>query len=111
MKQLVAVGLGVALLGQSTVSLAAPASQDSTAKQAAYGAASGLSTLVYSPVKGGFCILGAIGSVFTLPFGTKTAGKVVGATCRGTWVISPDNLKGRERVEFIAPMPDAARSR
>jgi hypothetical protein len=38
----------------------------------------------------------------TLPFGgTDTAGKVATAACGGTWLITPDTLKGKERVRFI----------
>lgn len=112
MKVLLALGLGVALVGQSAVSWAAPSGQDSTPEQVAYGAGSALGTLIYSPVKGGFCLLGAIAGGFAFPFGgAGTAGKIVGAACRGTWVITPEVLKGHEHVEFIGPMPDTVRNR
>ncbi len=102
MRQMVALVLGFILIGQNATSLAASAEEESTPAQVAYGAGSVLGTLVYSPFKASFCILGAIASGFTFPFGgAETAGKVAGTTCRGTWVINPDVLKGRERVEFI----------
>ncbi len=106
MRQILALGVGLILIGQSATSWAAPAEQESTPAQVAYGAGSVLGTLVYSPFKASFCILGAVASGFTFPFGGgETAGKVVGTTCRGTWVISPDVLKGRERVEFVGNPP------
>jgi len=106
MKHIVALGLGLILIGQNATSWAAPAEEESTPAQVAYGAGSVLGTLVYSPIKASFCILGAIASGFTFPFGgADTAGKVAGTTCRGTWVISPDALKGRTRVEFVGDPP------
>jgi hypothetical protein len=112
MRRIVTLGLGVCLLGQSAPGWAAPAAEESTPQQVTYGAGSVLGTLVYSPIKASFCILGAIASGFTLPFaGPKTAGKVVGTTCRGTWVITPNVLRGRERVDFIGQTPETAPKR
>ncbi len=106
MRQILALSLGLILIGQSATTLAAPAEEESTPAQAAYGAGSFLGTLVYSPIKASFCILGAIASGFTFPFGgAETAGKVVGTTCRGTWLITPNVLKGSERVEFVSTPP------
>jgi hypothetical protein len=96
---------GVALVGGIGIVLAAavsPAHADSTAQEVAYGTGSVFSTLLYAPVKGSFCILGGITSGFTLPFGgTETAGKVATTACGGTWAITPDVLKGKERVRFV----------
>jgi len=109
MRRIVILNLVVCLLGQSAPSWAEPAAEESTPQQVAYGAGSVLGTLVYSPIKGSFCILGAIASGFTLPFaGPETAGKVVGTTCRGTWVITPNVLRDRERVDFIGRTPETA---
>lgn len=106
MRLIVALGLGLILIGQTATSRAAPTEEESTPAQAAYGAGSVLGTLVYSPFKASFCILGAIASGFTFPFGgADSAGRVAGTTCRGTWVISPEVLKGRERVEFVGNPP------
>ena len=101
MRNLMALGLCFLFIGLSGSTWAAEAEQESTPSHVAYGAGGALGTLVYAPFKGGFCLLGAIGSVFALPFGTETSGKVVNSACRGTWVISPDVLKGREKFEFI----------
>ena len=106
MKRIVALALALILSGPNATSWAAPAAEESTPAQVGYGAGSVLGTLIYSPFKASFCILGAVASGFTFPFGgAETAGKVVGTTCRGTWVISPDVLKGRERVEFVGNPP------
>jgi hypothetical protein len=91
------------MLSTSTVLLAAGAeAADSAAKEAGYGAGAVMSTLLYAPAKTTFCILGGVTSFFTLPFGgTDTAGKVATAACGGTWLITPDNLQGKERVRFL----------
>ena len=99
-------GLGLVggiLIAASTTFLTIPAhAADSAAQEAAYGAGSVFSTLVYAPVKTSFCILGGVTSAFTLPFGgTDTAGKVATAACGGTWLITPDTLKGKETVRFV----------
>ena len=75
---------------------------ESGAQEAAYGAGSVFTTLLYAPVKTSFCIVGAVTSGLTLPFGgTETAGKVATAACGGTWAITPDTLRGKEPVRFI----------
>lgn len=105
MKQLLAVVLGLTLLGQSAVSWAAAESSENTSTQVAYGAGSVLGTLVYSPLKASFCILGGIGSAFTAIVSPSTAGKVVGASCRGTWAITPDALRGKQQIKFVGNSP------
>ena len=90
------------LLVASTTFLTRPAHAESAAQDAAYGAGSVFSTLLYAPFKTTFCVLGGVTSVLTLPFGgTDTAGKVATAGCGGTWLITPDTLKGKERIHFI----------
>jgi hypothetical protein len=88
---------------------------DSAAQDAAYGAGSVFSTLLYAPFKATFCILGGITSVFTLPFGgPRTAGDVASAACGGTWAITPRALKGEEPVRFIggnSPSPQSSEHR
>jgi len=102
MRQILAMILSAILLGSSGVTVAQAASGASTGEQVGYGAGSVLATLVYAQFKASFCILGAITSGFTLPFGgTQTAGKVATAACGGTWAITPDVLKGREPVRFV----------
>jgi hypothetical protein len=85
-----------------TLASASAVSADGAAQEAAYGTGSVLTTLVYAPVKASFCILGGVTSAFTLPFaGPQTAEQVVSGACGGTWAITPDALKGQERVRFV----------
>jgi hypothetical protein len=87
----------VVLTAAAPVSAADGASQD-----VAYGVGSAMTTLVYAPVKASFCILGAVTSGFTLPFGgPRTAEQVASTACGGTWVVTPAALKGREPVRFV----------
>jgi hypothetical protein len=85
-----------------TAAPALAAANDSTPQQIAYGAGSFFGTLLYAPFKTAFCVVGAVTSGLTLPFGgTQTAGKVATAACGGTWVITPSTLKGQEPVRFV----------
>ena len=102
MKKAIGLLVGLALLGSSQAGWAQPKSQESAAAQVAYGTGSVLTSLVYAPVKASFCVLGAIGSGFALPFaGPKKAGAVAESSCSGTWILTPDALKGKEQVKFI----------
>ncbi len=108
MRRIVALLLGLLLLGQSAVALAAGAGGNgSTPQQVLYGAGSVLSTVAYAPFKASFCILGGIASAFTAIGSPATAAKVVGVSCRGTWTITPDALRGKEPVRFVGDVPAA----
>jgi len=103
MTRTAAIAILLILLASSEPSWAQSKSKGSGPEQVAYGAGSVLGTLVYAPVKASFCILGAVSSGFAFPIaGPKTASNIAGSTCKGTWVITPDNLKGKERVRFVA---------
>jgi len=102
MKKVVALLIGLSLATETAAGWAQPRSNESGAQEVAYGAGSVLGTLVYAPVKASFCILGAVTSGFAFPIaGPRTAGEIAGATCKGTWVLTPATLKGRERVKFV----------
>ena len=102
MKQILALFAGGALVVTTAVAPVHAASKDSTAQEVAYGAGSFFGTLLYAPFKTSFCVVGAVTSGLTLPFGgTQTAGKVATAACGGTWVITPSTLKGQEQVRFV----------
>jgi hypothetical protein len=102
MRQTLALLLGAGLLAAATVDPAFAASKDSTSQEVVYGAGSFFGTLLYAPVKTSFCVVGAVTSGLTLPFGgPQTAGKVASAACGGTWVITPSTLKGQEQVRFV----------
>jgi hypothetical protein len=101
MRPILVLGLSILLLATGAGSAHA-ASSDSTIQQVGYGAGSFFGTLLYAPAKTAFCVLGAVTSGLTLPFGgTQTAGKVATAACGGTWVITPATLKGAEPVHFV----------
>ena len=102
MKRAVGLLVGLAFLGSSQAGWAQPKSQESGASQVAYGTGSVLTSLVYAPVKASFCVLGAIGSGFALPFaGPKRAGAIAESSCSGTWLLTPDVLKGKQQVKFV----------
>src|SRR5258708_36164862 len=75
---------------------------ESGAQEAAYGAGSVFTTLLYAPVKTGFCLVGAATSGLTLPFGgTETAGKDATAAFGGNWTITPGTLRAKETARFM----------
>ena len=93
--------LGIALTALAAA-LPATAAAESASQEVAYGVGSVTTTLVYAPIKASFCILGAVTSGFTLPFGgPRTAEKVASAACGGTWAVTPAALKRREPVRFV----------
>ena len=102
MKRIAAVLLALILIGHSTASFAGGHSQDSTGTQIGTGVGSVVGSAVYFPFKASFCILGGVSSGFAMVFaGAKAAEKVAGTTCRGTWAISPNIVKGKETVHFV----------
>ena len=102
MKHIVAMLLALTLLAQSSPGWAESNAQEGTLSQVGAGVGSVVGSAVYFPFKAAFCILGGIGSGFTLlAAGPETANKVVSASCRGTWAITPDVVKGEEGVHFV----------
>jgi hypothetical protein len=101
MKRRLAIALVLALVAPSGAAWAGGEPAGSTPEQVAYGAGSALGTIVYSPVKASFCIVGGVASAFTALVSPPTASKVVGGACRGTWIITPGVLKGKEQVKFV----------
>ena len=101
MNQLAAILLGVVLLAQATTSFAEGNGQESTGTQIGAGVGSVVGSAVYFPFKASFCILGGVSSGFTYIFaGEKPAKTVADTSCRGTWAISPNVVKGKETVHF-----------
>jgi hypothetical protein len=96
-----ALVLALCLLG-SMVAGVAPVAAESAADEAAYGAGAVLGTVLYAPLKTGFCLAGGLTSGLSLPFGgPETAERIATAACGGTWAITPQVLKGGEAVRFI----------
>ncbi|HPG26115.1 MAG TPA: hypothetical protein PLW10_10820 [Myxococcota bacterium] len=73
-------------------------------RESGLGAAAAVSSLVYAPVKlvyaTGGLIVGAFAWAFTAG-DNNVAGKVFTRSLRGTYVITPEILRGEERLEFI----------
>src|SRR5215510_8929711 len=106
MKKIIVASLtALVLIGSDGTSWAqSNSNHESGAAQVGLGAGSVLTSLVYAPVKASICVLGAVGSGFALPFaGPKRAGAIASSSCSGSWVITPSNLKGQQRVQVIAP--------
>jgi hypothetical protein len=97
-----ALVLALCLVAWLAVLDVAPAAAESAANEAAYGAGAVLGTVLYAPLKTGFCLAGGLTSGMSWPFGgTQTAERIATAACGGTWAITPQALKGREAVRFI----------
>lgn len=102
MRIIAALGLAVALIAYGTPSWAESGAQESTLSQIGSGVGSAVGTVLYFPFKTAFCIVGGVASGFTVIFaGPVNAGKVANVACRGTWVITPDVVKGKESVRFV----------
>jgi hypothetical protein len=91
-------------LGAPGVSLAAEQELSSPSNEAALGIGSALLTVVYFPFKFAYAILGGVVGSLTYVvtgFDMETAKAVWEPSFYGTYVITPDHLKGNEPVRFI----------
>ncbi len=101
------MGLTVGLLASPSVALAGDHTKE-VSKESGLGAAAALSSLIYSPVKlvyavGGL-VVGSLAWVFTAG-DTNVADKVYVRSLRGTYVITPEILRGEEPLVFIGRDP------
>jgi hypothetical protein len=99
--------VGVTAFGMPSLSLAAE-EETSQSNEAALGFGSALLTLVYFPVKTVYAILGTVVSGLTLAVtggDVETAKTVFEPSVYGTYVITPDHLKGNEPVRFYGTSP------
>lgn len=102
-----AVGLTACLLASPSVAFASDHTKE-VSQESGLGVAAALSSLVYSPVKvvyavGGL-VIGSLAWVFTAG-DTAVADKVYVRSLRGTYVITPEILKGEEPLVFIGRDP------
>jgi hypothetical protein len=112
MKSMMVIALTLALIVPSTASWADAGAHESTPAQIGSGVGSVVGSAVYFPFKASFCILGGLGSGVTLiAAGPQAANKVASASCRGTWAITPDMVKGERPVKFVGDPPAPARKR
>lgn len=84
-------------------------SNESTESQGALGVAAALLTIPYGVVKVVYAGLGAIigGFAYVLTgFDDKPAKKIWDTSLRGTYVITPDHLKGNKPVRFLGVPPE-----
>ena len=68
------------------------------------GAAAGLSTLLYLPLKAAFAIGGGLvgGLAYAFSGGNETAAKSIWTTSMyGTYIITPDHLRGDRPIRFL----------
>ena len=84
------------------------ASSDSTeggsASSAGMGAAAGLSTILYLPLKAAFAIGGGLvgGLAYAFSGGNETAAKSIWTTSMyGTYIITPEHLRGDRPIRFL----------
>ncbi|MBY0400331.1 hypothetical protein K2X89_08555 [Myxococcota bacterium] len=106
-RRLLAVGLAACLLASPSVVFAGDHTKE-VSKESGMGAAAALTSLVYSPVKlvyavGGL-VIGSLAWVFTAG-DTDVADKVYVRSLRGTYVITPEILRGEEPLVFIGRDP------
>ncbi len=102
MRHIVVLLLALMLLGQSGAAWAQSASREGGLKQVSYGAGSVVGTLAYTPLKAVLCVMGgtASGLVF-LSSGAKAASTLAGVACKGTWIITPEILKGTKPLDVV----------
>ena len=80
------------------------AKAEGTLSNAGYGAGSVLVSCVYSPAKVTYALLGGLtgGVAYGLTGGNgDVAKKIWTPSLRGTYVVTPDMLKGKEEVQFV----------
>src|SRR2546426_10853657 len=101
MHKILGCALGLLLFVSTTLLPTHADAAQSASQDVAYGAGSVFTTLLYAPFKTSFCVVGAVTSGLTLPFGgTQTAGKAATAHCGGTREITPGTLRGKEPVRY-----------
>jgi hypothetical protein len=94
-------------IGTPVVSFAAE-EESSPSNEAALGVGSFFLSLVYSPVKMAYAILGGIvgGLTYGVTGGDLEIAQVVWeSSMYGTYIITPDHLKGNEPVRFVGVSP------
>jgi hypothetical protein len=75
-----------------------------TAEQGGMGAAAGLTSVVYAPVKVAYAAGGSVvaGLAYVLSGGDKDVAKpIFDASVRGDYVVTPEHLSGKRELEFV----------
>lgn len=107
LRRTLAVTIAASLLATPSLALAGDHTKE-VSKESGLGAAAAVSSLFYSPVKlvyavGGL-VIGSLAWVFTAG-DTDVADKVYVRSLRGTYVITPEILRGEEPLVFIGRDP------
>lgn len=102
----------IALAAAATFALTpAPAAADSPGMEYGLGVGCAFINLVYGPVKVLYATGGAVVSGFAWVFSagdTGVAKPIWDASMRGDYMVVPDQLRGRERLDFIGRAPEQA---
>ena len=107
MERIVVLLLVLTLLGPGEAAWAQSAPRGSGVKRASYNVGSVLATLLYTPLKAGLCLVGGASSGFAfLSGGAEAQRAVASASCKGTWVITPKVLRGKEPLDVIGEIPE-----
>lgn len=80
-----------------------------TAAEGGLGMAAALSSLIYGPTKIVYAVGGTTAAGFAWLFSggdSKVASTVFTRSVRGTYVITPQTLQGREEIEFVGRSPE-----
>jgi hypothetical protein len=88
---------------------AALAESGGTAKEGGLGAAAAISSLVYGPTKILYALGGTLIAGMSWCFSggdSEVASTVLTRAVRGTYVITPDTLMGRDSIEFVGRSPE-----
>jgi hypothetical protein len=112
--KIVAIGLAVTLCTILTVpevrsqepspSVSSDSTEGGSASSAGMGAAAGLSTILYLPLKAAFAIGGGVvgGLAYAFSGGNETAAKSIWTTSMyGTYIITPEHLRGDRPIRFL----------
>ena len=107
MERIVVLLLVLTLLGPGGAAWAQSAPRGSGVKRASYNVGSVLATLLYTPLKAGLCLVGGASSGFAfLSGGAEAQRAVASASCKGTWVITPNVLRSKAPLDFVGEIPE-----
>ena len=96
----IAVAIGAPVSAEQIVS----EETKQTAEQGGMGAAAGLSSVVYAPVKVAYAAGGSIvaGLAYVLSGGDKDVAKpIFDASVRGDYVVTPQHMSGERELQFV----------
>lgn len=101
-----AVGVAIAFATAAPVNAEQLVSEETkqTAEQGGMGAAAGLTSVVYAPVKVAYAAGGSIvaGLAYVLSGGDKDVAKpIFDASVRGDYVVTPQHMSGERELEFV----------